>query len=76
MVAVLFLAAVTPSPSPRLNVAPDSVTPGIVGFLAILLVAVGAVALGVDMVRRVRRVRYRTELAERRLQAPPEPPKP
>ncbi len=62
----MLVASVAPSPSPSLKVDPGSVTPGIVGFLAILLVAAGAVALAVDMVRRVRRVRYRGELAERR----------
>ena len=64
---MLVLAAVpTPSPSPSLVVPEDSVTPGIVGFVAILFVAVCVVLLALDMVRRIRRVRYRGEIAERR----------
>lgn len=67
MLTVAMIA--TPSPSPSLNVNEDSITPGIVGFLAILLVAAGTLALGLDMVRRIRRVRYRGELADRKRQA-------
>jgi hypothetical protein len=64
----------TPSPSPSLSVNKDAVTPGVVGFLAILLVTLVTVALALDMVRRIRRVRYRGELAARR--APETPPGP
>ena len=45
------------------------VTPGVIGFLAIFLIAVATVLLIVDMTRRIRRTRYRGELAERRAQA-------
>ncbi|MFD1720268.1 hypothetical protein [Amnibacterium endophyticum] len=62
----LLTAVPTPSPSPSLNVNPDSVTPGVVGFLAMLFITAAVVLLIVDMTRRVRRVRYRGELAERR----------
>lgn len=41
------------------------VTPGVVGFVVTLLVAIGAILLIIDMSRRVRRVRYRGELRER-----------
>lgn len=65
-----LLLAIAPTPSPlpsqKLNVDPDAVTPGVVGFLAILFVTVAVVLLVLDMTRRVRRVRYRGELAERR----------
>lgn len=63
-----WLLAVTPTPSPSasLTVQADSVTPGVVGFLAMLFVTVGVVLLVLDMTRRIRRVRYRGELAERR----------
>lgn len=44
---------------------PESVTPGPIGFAAILFVAVAVVLLGFDMVRRVRRTRYRAEIQER-----------
>jgi len=66
-----LLLAVTPSPSPSIGVDDNAVTPGVVGFLAILFVTLVTVLLIVDMVRRIRRVRYRNELAERRLQEQP-----
>jgi hypothetical protein len=57
-------AAPTPSPSPSFN--PDVVTPGVVGFVVIFLITVATVLLILDMTRRIRRARYRGELAERR----------
>lgn len=50
---------------PPIEVDPVSVTPGVVGFVATFLVAIAALALILDMVRRVRRVRYRQEIGER-----------
>ncbi|HEY0374263.1 MAG TPA: hypothetical protein VGC94_05670 [Amnibacterium sp.] len=61
------LAAATPSPTPSFN--PDVVTPGVVGFLTVLGITVVVVLLIVDMTRRIRRVRYRGEAAERAAQA-------
>lgn len=55
----------TPSPTPSPKVNADLITPGVLGFLAILFVAAVTVLLIVDMNRRVRRVRYRGELRER-----------
>lgn len=43
---------------------PNTVTPGVIGFLATFGLAVIVVLLVLDMVRRVRRVRYREEIAE------------
>nr|WP_246081426.1 hypothetical protein [Homoserinimonas aerilata] len=43
----------------------DSVTPGVVGFFATFLIAAVTVLLLIDMNRRVRRTRYRTEIRER-----------
>ena len=43
---------------------PDTVTPGVWGFLAILFVAVATILLVLDMLRRVRRTRYRGEVRE------------
>jgi len=58
------LAAAAPSPSP--SVVPDvDVTPGVVGFIAIAVVAVVTIFLVVDMTRRIRRTRYRAEVRER-----------
>jgi hypothetical protein len=50
---------------PAIEVDPNSVTPGVVGFLATLLVAAVVLLLIADMVRRVRRVRYRAEINEK-----------
>ncbi len=43
---------------------PDTVTPGVVGFLAIAFVAIATILLVIDMLRRVRRIRYRGEIRE------------
>jgi hypothetical protein len=43
----------------------NSVTPGVAGFVAIFLVAAATILLLLDMTRRVRRARYRGEIAER-----------
>lgn len=50
---------------PPIEVDPVLVTPGVIGFVVTFLVAMGSLVLIVDMVRRVRRVRYRAEIAER-----------
>jgi capsular polysaccharide biosynthesis protein len=50
---------------PAIEVDPNSVTPGVVGFLATLFVAVAVLLLIADMVRRVRRVRYRAEIKDK-----------
>ncbi|MET0854863.1 MAG: hypothetical protein ABWY30_09530 [Microterricola sp.] len=44
---------------------PDTVTPGIWGFVATALVAVAVVFLGFDMVRRIRRTNYKAEINEK-----------
>lgn len=41
---------------------PDSVTPGVIGFVATAVVAIAVCFLLFDMNRRVRRVRYREEV--------------
>lgn len=51
-----------PSPSPTVN--PDNVTPGVAGFIAIAVIAIAVVLLLIDMIRRIRRGRYRAEIAE------------
>lgn len=40
---------------------PNGVTPGVVGFIITALVAVVSLLLIMDMVRRMRRLRYREE---------------
>lgn len=53
----LLVAAATPTP------APDAGSPGVVGFVAIFVVAILTVLIVLDMNRRVRRTRYRAEVA-------------
>lgn len=48
---------------PPIEVDPILVTPGVVGFVVTFAVAMAALLLIIDMVRRVRRVRYREEIA-------------
>lgn len=50
---------------PPIQVDENLVTPGVIGFVVTLLVAIGAILLIIDMSRRVRRVRYRGEVRER-----------
>ena len=40
---------------------PNGVTPGVIGFVITALVAIGSLLLILDMVRRMRRLRYREE---------------
>lgn len=56
-----FLAAATPTTDP----ANTYYSPGTIGFIMTFLLVVGAVLIIFDMVRRVRRVRYRAEIQER-----------
>jgi hypothetical protein len=62
--ASVWLAA-TPTPTPSSGPSEDQVTPGVVGFVVTFLVAVAVVLLVIDMVRRIRRVRYREEIAQK-----------
>lgn len=52
----------TPLPTPTVD--PESVTPGPYGFLVVALLVVVVALLVIDMLRRVRRVRYRAEANE------------
>lgn len=45
-----------------LDINPDDVTPGVVGFVFTALFAVAVILIGVDMYRRVRRMQYRAEV--------------
>lgn len=40
-------------------------SPGVIGFVAVFLMMLAATFLIIDMVRRVRRVRYRAEIQEK-----------
>lgn len=60
--AALARAAATPNPVPTVD--PELVTPGPAGFVAIAVVAIAAVLLIGDMMRRVRRARVRADVRE------------
>ena len=62
---VVRAATATPTPTPSGYPDPNSVTPGLVGFLAFFFVVAATVLLVIDMTRRVRRTRYRAEIAAR-----------
>ena len=61
-ISQLIHAASTPSPTPTTDPANTFYSPGTVGFLATFFVTAAAILLIFDMVRRVRRVRYREEI--------------
>jgi hypothetical protein len=70
----LFLSlATTPSPLPtpslREGISEDQVTPGLLGFIMTAFFVVATALLIVDMVRRIRRVRYRAQVEEERIAA-------
>lgn len=61
----VWLAEVTPTPTPSpSDVDPLLVTPGPWGFAVIALVGVAVILLVWDMLRRIRRGRYRSEIRE------------
>lgn len=55
-------AAPSPTPFPDYTGDPNLITPGVWGFLAILVVAISTMFLLIDMTRRIRRSRYREEV--------------
>ena len=50
---------------PAIEVDPNSVTPGVIGFIMTFGVMIAVLLLVIDMVRRIRRVRYRQEIADK-----------
>ena len=64
MSALSWLATPTPSPFPEYTGDPNLVTPGVLGFIAMAVIAIVTVLLIIDMTRRVRRVRYRAQVQE------------
>jgi hypothetical protein len=62
-----LLVGAVPVPSPTTEeLDPLSVSPGLVGFLATFAVAVATVLLVLDLVRRLRRMRFREDQERRR----------
>ena len=64
-ILLFALLAVTPSPTATEDPSATFYSPGTLGFIMTFLVTAGAVVLIFDMVRRIRRVRYRAEIAEK-----------
>jgi len=60
---LVTLVLVPPELVPPSQVDDDLVTPGVWGFVVTFVVVTAVVLLIVDMVRRVRRVNYRAEVA-------------
>jgi len=66
MITLLGLVPLEETPLiPAIEVDPNSVTPGVVGFVVTFVVGVLVLLLVIDLARRVRRVRYREEIAEK-----------
>ena len=59
------LLAATPTPTPTVDPAETWYSPGTIGFIMTFFITAGAIGLIFDMVRRIRRVRYRAEIAEK-----------
>ncbi len=69
MHSLILLAATTPPPSPtvptlRAGLSDDQIGPGFLGFLAMAFIVAIMFFLIRDMVKRIRRVRYRAQVAE------------
>lgn len=67
---LLLTLSTTPSPLPtpglREGITEDQVTPGLWGFIMTAFFVLATTLLIVDMVRRIRRVRYRAQVEEER----------
>ena len=61
---LLAALAATPTPTPPADFDESIVTPGPWGFLIVLFIGVVTILLVLDMMRRIRRTRYREELRE------------
>jgi hypothetical protein len=60
-----LVALLASTPTPEVDPSETWYSPGTVGFLLTFFVAGSALLLILDMVRRVRRVRYRAEIQEK-----------
>jgi hypothetical protein len=69
LIALATTPAPTPTPSLRPGLSEDQVTPGMWGFIMTAFFVIATTLLIVDMVRRIRRVRYRGQVEEERLAA-------
>lgn len=69
LIALATTPAPTPTPSLRPGLSEDQVSPGLLGFLLTAFIVVLTALLIVDMVRRIRRVRYRAQVEAERADA-------
>ncbi|MGX1161870.1 hypothetical protein FBY31_4068 [Arthrobacter sp. SLBN-100] len=73
MQRLLLSLATTPTPQPtpslREGITQDQVTPGLLGFIMTAFFVLATALLIMDMVRRIRRVRYRAQVEEERIAA-------
>ena len=69
LLALATAPAPSPTPSLRPGLSEDQVTPGTWGFIMTAFFVLATTLLIVDMVRRIRRVRYRAQVEEERLAA-------
>lgn len=69
LIALATSPAPAPSPSLRPGLSQDQVTPGLLGFVLTAFIVLLTALLIVDMVRRIRRVRYRAQVEEERAAA-------
>jgi hypothetical protein len=69
LIALATAPAPTPTPSLRPGLSVDQVTPGLLGFLLTAFIVILTALLIVDMVRRIRRVRYRAQVEAERSEA-------
>ncbi|MDQ0029280.1 hypothetical protein [Arthrobacter bambusae] len=64
LIALATTPSPTPTPSLRPGLSEDQVTPGTWGFVLTAFIVLLTTFLIVDMVRRIRRVRYRAQVEE------------
>jgi capsular polysaccharide biosynthesis protein len=53
------------TPAPDETIDPNIVTPGVIGFILTIALAIAVVLLIVDMTRRIRRINYRAQANEK-----------
>ena len=65
LISTVLIHMDAPTPTETTDPANTFYSPGTVGFLAVAFISGAAILIILDMVRRVRRVRYRAEIQEK-----------
>ncbi len=65
LISTMLIHMDGPTPTETTDPANTFYSPGTVGFLAVAFISGAAILIILDMVRRVRRVRYRAEIQEK-----------